>query len=379
MMASWLESYAPRRFDQLAMSESIQTNLEKVAIQANPPHLILAGPSGVGKTAAWRLVARQMLGPSWKSTSHVLQARDLAKTSGAMKKFEEFLRPDGTSSKDTLAGRSSLDSFDANFSQAQEGDTPPAGIENRDVHDDYSKQVSRLIIIEDADHLGPTRQPYLRRMMESTSATSRFIFTARSPSRLIDALRSRSKQIRIPSTPNEIIIKRLEEISDSEDLAPVRGILGDIAHVANGNLRRAVFLLELLARRKSLHDRKNLQKVVAATTLVGVQQVLEEALRGRIHDWKWEKQGGRNKRVLKGALGALDQLMNEHALEPEDVVHHIHRLLTTGRLLLEETMLCDLLDALATCDVKLQTSSHGRIQLEEFLHRVKEIASTQTV
>ena len=71
--------------------------------------------------------------------------------------------------------------------------------------------------------------------------------------------------------------------------------------------------------------------------------------------------------------------MSEHALEPEDVVHHIHRLLTTGRLLLEETMLCDLLDALATCDVKLQTSSHGRIQLEEFLHRVKEIASTQTV
>ena len=58
---------------------------------------------------------------------------------------------------------------------------------------------------------------------------------------------------------------------------------------------------------------------------------------------------------------------------------HLHRLLTTGRLLLEETMLCDLLDALADCDVKLQTSMHGRVQLEEFLHRVKEIAATQTV
>ena len=138
-------------------------------------------------------------------------------------------------------------------------------------------------------------------------------------------------------------------------------------------------MLELLARSKKLQDRKNLQQVVAATTLVGVQQVLEEALRGRVHDWRWEKQGGRNKRVLKGALGALDQLMNEHALEAEDVVLHIHRLLTTGRLLLEESMLCDLLDALADCDVKLQTSMHGRIQLEEFLHRVKEIALSQTV
>ena len=71
--------------------------------------------------------------------------------------------------------------------------------------------------------------------------------------------------------------------------------------------------------------------------------------------------------------------MNEHALEAEDVVMHMHRLLTTGRLLLEESMLCDLLEALADCDVKLQTSMHGRVQLEEFLHRVKDIASAQTV
>jgi len=378
-MASWLEAYAPRRFDELAMTETIRTNLERVSVQANPPHLIIAGPAGVGKTAAWRLVARQILGPSWKSTTHILQARDLAKTAGAMKKFEEFLRPEGTSSGDTLAGRSSLDSFDSNLTVASAGDKPPAGKENREIRTDSDHYVSRLIIIEDADHLGPTRQPYLRRMMESTSSTSRFIFTARSPSRIIDALRSRSKQIRISATPNQIITERLEMISEKENLTPVRGILGDISHVSSGNLRRAVFLLELLARRNSLHDRRNLQKVVAATTLAGVQQVIEEALRGRVYDWRWEKKGGRNSRVLKGSLGALDQLMNEHALEAEDVVMHIHRLLTTGRLLLEETMLCELLEALADCDVNLQTSMHGRVQLEEFLHRVKEIATSQTV
>jgi DNA polymerase III delta prime subunit len=275
-----------------------------------------------------------------------------------------------------LAGRSSLDSFDSNLTVAAEGDIPPAGVENN-VHSDASiGKVSRLIIIEDADHLGPTRQPYLRRMMESTSSTSRFIFTARSPSRIIDALRSRSKQIRIPSTPNQIVTQRLEEIVNKEGLSPIRGILGDISHVANGNLRRAVFLIELLSRQNKINDRSNLQKVVAATTLIGIQHVLEEALRGRVHDWKWEKQGGRNKRVLKGALGALDQLMNEHALEADDVVHHIHRLLTAGRLLLEETMLCELLEALADCDVKLQRSMHGRVQIEEFLHRVKEISQS---
>ena len=32
-----------------------------------------------------------MLGPGWHSTTHVLQCRDLAKSSGAMSKFENFL------------------------------------------------------------------------------------------------------------------------------------------------------------------------------------------------------------------------------------------------------------------------------------------------
>jgi DNA polymerase III delta prime subunit len=268
-----------------------------------------------------------------------------------------------------------LDAFDKNLTQASADDIAPAGVENSEIHNETAP-VSRLIIIEDADHLGATRQPYLRRMMESNSATSRFIFTARSPSRIIDALRSRSQQIRIPATSRTMITKRLEEISQAEEMSPVRGILGDISHVANGNLRRAVFLLELLVRRNLLSDRKHLQDIVAATTLVGVQQVLEQAIRGKIHDWQWMKVGGRNKRVLKGALGTLDELMNEHALEADDIVVHMHRLLTTGRLLLDEEMLCDLLASLAECDVKLQRSNHGRIQLEEFLYQVGEISAS---
>ena len=374
-MASWLETHTPRRFSELAIPPGVITSLEKVSTQTNPPHLIIAGPSGVGKTAAWKLVARQILGPSWESTTHVLQARDLLRQSGAMAKFEEFLRPEGNDSRDTLASRSSLDSFDSNLMTLKAGDLAPAGKENKQILGSNFKPISRLIVIEDADYLGPTRQPYLRRMMETTSTTSRFIFTARSPSRIIDALRSRSQQIRIPSTENKKIVALLEKISKIESLTPVRGIIGDIAHVSNGNLRKAIFTMELLAKRKQLNDRKNLQNLVASTSLVGIQNVFEEAMRGRVYEFRWEKIGSQNKRVLKGALGALDDLMDEHALEPEDVVHHMHRLLTTGRILLDESTICDLLDALSECDIKLQNSAHGRIQLQEFLHKVKEISA----
>ena len=191
-MASWLTTHAPKRFDELAVPESIRDQFIQASSSGDPPHLLITGPAGVGKTAAWRLVARQVLGPGWKSTSHILQARDLSRQAGAMKTFEEFLRPAGLDSSDTLASRTSLDAFDRNMWTGDVGEAP-CGEETKT---EFGRApVSRLIIIEDADHLGPRRQPYLRRMMESESHTTRFIFTARAPSRIIDALRSRMQHI----------------------------------------------------------------------------------------------------------------------------------------------------------------------------------------
>ena len=86
-----------------------------------------------------------------------------------MATFEEFLRPDG-SDADTLAGRFSLDAFDRQISNQSEDDIAPVGSETG--LQPGETPISRLIIIEDADHLGHIRQAYLRRMMEKIGATS---------------------------------------------------------------------------------------------------------------------------------------------------------------------------------------------------------------
>ena len=378
-MASWLEEKAPRRFDELLLSDNIREYLKRSSLQANPPHLLISGPSGVGKTAAWRLVARQVLGPSWQATTHIIQARDLAKTAGAMKKFEEFLRPEGSSSKDTLAGRTSLDAYDSNLSPAIAGDVAPAGIESSEHNKDTKIPISRIIVIEDADFLGKIRQSYLRRMVEESSRSARFIFTAKTPSRIIEALRSRVQLIRFSIISREDIEGRLNQIITEEGLSPDRGIIGDIAHVSNGNLRKAIFLTQLLSQRNLLNDRKNLQTVLAATSVREIQRVIEEALRGKVHQWRWEKNGNKNSRVLKGAMGQLDELMTKYNFEAEEVVEHFYSLLTASRLHLDEAVLSQLLIALAECDVSLKNTVVGRIQLELFLHQVAEIGSKQVV
>ena len=262
-MTMWLESYRPQRFADLLTSTQVIEALTHLSLQANPPHLLLSGASGCGKTAAYQLVCRQVLGPAWRSTTHVLQARDLSKTAGAMAKFEEFLRPEGAGSDDTLAGRTSLDAFDHNISVSSDTSPPPAGEETSTLSPGQFAPVSRIIVIEDADYLGHARQSYLRRMMEESSRSARFVFTTHTPSRIIEALRSRTQHIRMPSLTRLMIEQRLETITQAEGVRSAPGVLGDVAHVSNGNLRKSIFMLQLLAERGLLGDRSNVQLLMA--------------------------------------------------------------------------------------------------------------------
>ena len=372
-MSVWLEQYKPVLFDDLLTSQQVIDALKHLSLQANPPHLLLSGPTGCGKTAALQLVCRQVLGPSWRATTHVLQARDLDKTSGAMAKFEAFLRPEGAGSDDTLAGRTSLDAFDHNISAGADASPPPAGEESAAPEAGTLAAVSRIIIIEDADYLGHARQSYLRRMMEESSRSARFLFTTHTPSRIIEALRSRTQHVRMPSLSRLMIEQRLEAIATDEQLVPAPGVLGDIAHVASGNLRKSIFTLQLLAQRELLGERKNIQLLMANSSRREVQLVMEEALRGRVHDWKWERQGEKNTRVLKGAMGALDQMMAAHDLDGRGVVDRLHHFLVAGRTHYPDDLIAALLDAISACDMRLQRSAQQRIQLEELLHSISEI------
>ena len=371
-MTSWLESKAPTKFSDLLLGDNIIDTLETASTGANPPHLLFSGPSGVGKTAAMRLVARQLLGPGWKATTHILNAKDLSRMPGAMKKFEEFLRPSGSSN--TLAGLTSLDIFTESLVDVPNDPGPPSSEETFNNKRDGKIQLSRIIVIEDADYLGNLRQAYLRRMMEHSSLTSRFIFTTKTPSRLIEALRSRTQHIRFSRYSSKQIEAKLQEFVEQENLQCSRGVVGDISHVSNGNLRKAIFILELMGKRDLLDNRHNLQELVASTKIREIQLMLEEAMRGKVHDWRWEKTNGRNVRTLKGAMGILDQIMDKQNLEAEDIVKHLHILLTEGRMNVDEKLLSEMMISLAKCEVSVFKTAQPRVVLERFLLDVAQIS-----
>ena len=364
-MPSWLISNAPQTFEEISIPKNVCKKLKAASLSPNPPHLLITGPAGVGKTISWKLYARQILGPGWKSTTHVLQCRDLVRQRGAMGKFEEFLKPGGNSS-DTLAGMLSLDSFDRGMIKKLDGDIPPAGKEI----DTSQNPISRLIILEDADYLGHIRQSYLRRMMETVGNASRFILVTRAPSRIIDALRSRAQMIRIPSTEKNIVLETLKNISITNSCEIDSGILEDITYISDGNLRKAIFILELLDMRKLSKNRSAVHDLVKASTLQSSRHLLEMALRGAVVEWRWENKGGKKRKILSGAISEIDNLMNNQGLDADDIINQLHDIIVGRRLSLPDTIKSDMLEALAICDTSIRRSTYARIHFENFLHKV---------
>ena len=72
-------------------------------------------------------------------------------------------------------------------------------------------------------------------------------------------------------------------------------------------------------------------------------------------------------------MGQLDRLFVENSLQSEDIVEQLHDMLVGGRFLLPSGATIELLEALATCDVRLQRSMHPRIQFEHMFHEVSRI------
>ena len=282
-----------------------------------------------------------------------------------MGKFEEFLKPGGNSS-DTLAGMLSLDSFDREMIKKLEGDVPPAGKEI----EANQNPISRLIILEDADYLGHIRQSYLRRMMETVGNASRFILVTRAPSRIIDALRSRAQMIRIPSTEKNTVLETLENISKINACETDKGVLEDITYISDGNLRKAIFILELLDTRKLSKNRSAVHNLVQASTLQSSRHLLEMALRGAVVEWRWENRGGKKRKILSGAISEIDNLMNNQGLDADDIINQLHDVIVGRRLSLPDTIKSDMLEALAICDAAIRRSTYARIHFENFLHKV---------
>lgn len=302
----WTEKYRPHTLDEVLGRDSIITRLKHYVTQNNMPHLLFAGPAGVGKTTCAICLAREFFGETWRQNFQETNASDERGINVVREKIKNFAR------------------------------TRPIG-------GDF-----KIIFLDESDALTSDAQNALRRTMEMYTSTCRFILSCNYSSRIIDPIQSRCAVFRFGPLPNEAIEKKIKMESENEGLTLTEDGMKALLYVAEGDMRKA----------------ENLLQAASAFGTVTADIIYQVSARATPEDIKTMMESALNKN-FKDARKQLTALIITQGLSGTDIIKQMHR--EIFNLDIPEQKKIELVDRLGEHEFRLVEGSNEKIQLESLL------------
>ncbi|MEO2241779.1 MAG: replication factor C small subunit [Euryarchaeota archaeon] len=216
----------------------------------------------------------------------------------------------------------------------------------------------KIIFLDEADNLTRDSQQALRRIMEMYSDACRFILAANYSSAIIDPIQSRCVVFKFTKLPEDAIKRRLREIAENEGVEVTDGALDAIVYVSEGDMRRAINILQAAAALGAKVDEDTVYQIAATARPEEVRQMIH-------HAWNGE---------FERARDLLHELLSRYGMSGEDVVRQVHREVLEMDEIPEEAV-PELVEAVGDFEYRLVRGSDERIQLEALLARIHALGS----
>ena len=275
------------------------------------PNLMFTGPAGVGKTTTAIALAKAMLGEYWKQNFLELNASDARGIETVRKDIKSFCR---------------LKAVGAPF---------------------------RIIFLDEVDNMTKDAQHALRREMEMYTKTSSFILSCNYSSKIIDPIQSRCAIFRFAPIKGHQVIKRLEIIAKAENVNYAPGTLESIVYFAEGDLRRAVNILQSTASMGEEVTEETVHDVVSKAKPKDVRRIVNLALDGD----------------FMGARDLLREVMVVQGTSGEDMVTQVYQEVSKMAMddLISSENYINLVEHIGEYDFRIREGANPRIQLEALL------------
>ncbi len=224
-----VEKYRPKKFeDWVGNNKDVEILKDMVRKEKNIPHLLLVGSPGTGKTSLAYIIKNELDAEMMEINASDDRGIDVIRG-----KVKFFVKTGGVKFK--------------------------------------------ILLLDEADMLTEESQHALRRMMEKYSQSCRFILTANYENKIIDAIKSRVKVIRLERLTKENIKTILKRVIDGEGILIDSNVIDRLAELANGDARKAINILE-----SGLVDKKFDSSTLEKVGDVG--KMLNFLLEGRFED-----------------------------------------------------------------------------------------------
>ena len=309
----WVEKYRPKYLDDIVDLHHVVDSLK--AFLRNPntmPHLLFAGIPGTGKTTAALCIARELFGEQWKNFTLELNASDERGINTVRDRIKDFSR----------YGR--------------------AG---------FGKAPFSLIILDESDQMTGPAQTALRRIMETSSRTSRFILICNYSSKIIEPIQSRCATFRFSKLDKQAMVTHLRDIAKREHLLISGEVAEKIVDYSDGDLRYAINALQTAAAYSNGEiDVKTVSKVVGEASPKQVQLMLAKALNGNFIE----------------ARKMMYDLIGQYGFSGSDIVRQMQRELMKVSYLSDYEK-AELTNIIGEYDYRLTQGANADIQLSALL------------
>ena len=227
----WIEKYRPRRTDDIIQHDSIRAVCSNIKKNKNMPNMLFHGPPGTGKTSVAFALSMELYGPrSVKDSVLELNASD---DRGIKMVRNKIIK----------------------FSKMSMGDHDPK----------YSCPPFRMIILDEVDAMTKDAQAALRKVMEDSIETTRFILICNHENDIIDAIKSRCTKFIFSVISIENTIAQLKKIAKLENLEIDKDALLLIAEIRKGDIRSCINTLQNL---KYKNKKINVKDVKSITSFI---------------------------------------------------------------------------------------------------------------
>jgi replication factor C small subunit len=207
----------------------------------------------------------------------------------------------------------------------------------------------KIIFLDEADALTQDAQQALRRTMEMFSNNVRFILSCNYSSKIIEPIQSRCAIFRFRPLRDEDIAKRIRYIAENEGLELTEEGLQAILYVAEGDLRRAINVLQAAAALDTRITDENVFLVASRARPEDIREMMTLALEGNF---------------LK-AREKLRDILLKQGLSGEDVLIQMHK--EVFNLPIPEDKKVALADKIGEYNFRLVEGANEMIQLEALL------------
>ncbi|MBU1246009.1 MAG: replication factor C small subunit [Nanoarchaeota archaeon] len=308
MSTIWTEKYRPQTFDEIKGQDKIVDRVKAFVDQKNMPHLLFAGPAGVGKTTLSLVIAKQMFKEDWQYNFLELNASDERGIDIVRNKIKDFARTKSIK------------------------DVP-----------------FKIIYLDECDSLTKEAQQALRRTMENYTNTCRFILSCNYSSKILDPIQSRCTVFRFKPLEEKDIKDIIKNIAHTEKLKVSDSAIKVLIEVTGGDARRLENILQSCSVISKNIDDNLIFDIVSAAKPKEVLDIL-----------KWSSQG----EFIRARDLLLDTML-KHGLSGFDIIKQIQKEIWS--LEVEDKVKLKMSEKCGETEFRMVEGSDEFLQLESML------------